>query len=149
MRKVGLTMKKNLSLSISLIGIVVIAGGILLLKNFENPNEFMLTLSYICIGVGCGVFGHGMGNFVTIKTIQNNPEIKKQMDIARKDERNIAISNRAKAKAYDLMTYSFGALLLIFTLMGVDLIPLLLLVFIYLFIQIYAIYYRMKFDKEM
>lgn len=142
-------MKKNLSLSISLIGIVVIAGGILLLKNFENPNEFMLTLSYICIGVGCGVFGHGMGNFVTIKTIQNNPEIKKQMDIARKDERNIAISNRAKAKAYDLMTYSFGALLLIFTLMGVDLIPLLLLVFIYLFIQIYAIYYRMKFDKEM
>lgn len=90
-----------------------------------------------------------MGNFVTIKTIQNNPEIKKQMDIVRKDERNIAISNRAKAKAYDLMTYSFGALLLIFTLMGVDLIPLLLLVFIYLLIQIYAVYYRIKFDKEM
>lgn len=35
------------------------------------------------------------------------------MDIVRKDERNIAISNRAKAKAYDLMTYTFGALLLI------------------------------------
>ena len=91
----------------------------------------------------------GMGNFVAIKTIQNNPETKKQMDIVRKDERNIAISNRAKAKAYDLMTYSFGALLLIFALMGVDLIPLLLLVIIYLLIQIYAIYYRVKFDKEM
>lgn len=47
------------------------------------------------------------------------------------------------------MTYSFGALLLIFTFMGVDLIPLLLLVFIYLLIQIYAVYYRIKFDKEM
>ena len=129
--------------------IVSIAGGILLIKTLENPNDFILTLSYICIGVGCGIFGHGMGNFVTIKTIQNNPEIKKQMDIVRKDERNIAISNRAKAKAYDLMTYSFGALLLIFTLMGVDLIPLLLLVFIYLLIQIYAVYYRIKFDKEM
>ena len=36
-----------------------------------------------------------------------------------------------------------------FTLMGVDLIPLLLLVFIYLLIQIYAVYYRIKYDKEM
>ncbi len=106
-------MKKNLSLIISFIGIVSIAGGLLLIKTLENPNESILTLSYICIGVGCGVFGHGMGNFVAIKTVQNNAEIKKQMDIVRKDERNIAISNRAKAKAYDLMTYSFGALLLI------------------------------------
>ncbi len=91
-------MKKNLSLIISFIGIVSIAGGILLIKTLENPNDFILTLSYICIGVGCGIFGHGMGNFVTIKTIQNNPEIKKQMDIVRKDERNIAISIVQKLK---------------------------------------------------
>lgn len=142
-------MKKNLSLIVSFIGIVSIASGILFIKTLENPNEFVLTLSYICIGVGCGIFGHGMGNFLTIKTVPNDPEIKKQMDIARKDERNIAISNRAKAKAYDLMTYSFGTLLLIFALMGVELIPLLLLVFIYLLIQVYALYYRVKFDKEM
>ena len=70
-------MKKNLSLIISFIGIVSIAGGILLIKTLENPNEFILTLSYICIGVGCGVFGHGMGNFVAIKTVQNNAEINK------------------------------------------------------------------------
>lgn len=69
-------MKKNLSLIISFIGIVSIAGGLLLIKTLENPNEFILTLSYICIGVGCGVFGHGMGNFVAIKTVQNNAEIK-------------------------------------------------------------------------
>lgn len=142
-------MKKNLSLIISFIGIILIAGGTLLIKTLENPSELMLTLSYICIGVGCGIFGHGMGNFMTIKAVQNNPEIKKQMDIIRKDERNVAISNRAKAKAYDLMTYSFGALLLVFALMGVDLVPLLLLVLIYLLIQIYAIYFRIKFDKEM
>ena len=53
-------MKKNLSLIISFIGIVSIAGGLLLIKTLENPNEFILTLSYICIGVGCGVLGHGM-----------------------------------------------------------------------------------------
>ena len=75
-------MKKNLSLIISFIGIVSIAGGLLLIKTLENPNEFILTLSYICIGVGCGVFGHGMGNFVAIKTVQkymvNNSSSRKR-----------------------------------------------------------------------
>lgn len=36
-------MKKNLSLIISFIGIVSIAGGLLLIKTLENPNEFILT----------------------------------------------------------------------------------------------------------
>lgn len=71
------------------------------------------------------------------------------MDILHKDERNIAISNRAKAKGYDLMTYAFGSLLLVFALMGVELIPLLLLVFTYLSDQLYALYHRIKFDEEM
>ena len=42
-------MKKNLSLIISFIGIVSIAGGLLLIKTLENPNEFILTLSYMII----------------------------------------------------------------------------------------------------
>lgn len=69
-------MKKNLSVLVATIGIASIVCGIFLIKTLENPNEFMLTLSYICIGVGCVIFGHGMGNFITIKTAQNNPEIK-------------------------------------------------------------------------
>lgn len=142
-------MKKNLSLIISFIGIVSISAGILMLGTLENPSKFIITLSYIFIGVGCGVFGHGMGNFVVAKAIQHNPEAEQQINIIRNDERNIAIANRAKAKAYDLMTYSFGALLLIFALMGIDLIPLLLIASAYLFIQAYAVYYRIKFDKEM
>lgn len=143
-------MKKRLSSTIIAIsGIALIVCGVVLIKTLENLNEYMLTLSYICIGVGCGVFGHGMRNFITIKTAHQNPEFQKQMDILRKDERNVAISNRAKSKGYDLMTYAFGALILVFALMGVDLIPLLLLVFTYLAVQLYALYHRIKFDKEM
>jgi 4-hydroxybenzoate polyprenyltransferase len=71
------------------------------------------------------------------------------MEIERKDERNIAISNRSKAKAYDLMIFVFGALMLSFALMGVDLVLILLLVFAYLFVVGYGIFYRIKYDKEM
>ncbi len=36
-----------------------------------------------------------------------------------------------------------------FALMGVDIVPILLLVFAYLFVHGCAIYYRLKYDKEM
>jgi hypothetical protein len=71
------------------------------------------------------------------------------MEIERKDERNVSISNRAKAKAYDLMIYVFGALLLSFALIGVDMVEILLLVFAYLFVAGYGVFYRIKYDKEM
>ena len=90
-----------------------------------------------------------MGNLISDKAIQNYPDIKRQIEIEEKDERNIAISSRAKAKAYDIMTFVFGALMVSFALMGVDMIPILLFVFTYLFIQGYAIYYHCKYEKEM
>ena len=109
----------------------------------------MQTLPYICVGVGCGVFGHGIGNIVGEKAIANSSEIKKQLDINKNDERNIAITNGAKAKAYDMMIYVFGALMISFALMEVDMVVILLLVFAYLFVVAYGIYYRYKYDKKM
>ena len=47
------------------------------------------------------------------------------------------------------MTFAFGALMITYAFMGVDMIVVLLLVFTYLFVQGYAIYYRCKYDKEM
>ena len=109
----------------------------------------MRALPYVCIGLGCGIFGHGMGEIINRRAIKNHPDVEKQMKIDRQDERNVAIGNRAKAKAYDMMIFVFGALMLAFVLMGVDLVAVLLLVFAYLFVVGYGIYYRCKFDKEM
>ena len=142
-------MKSRKNYFITFCGIAFVIGGICLISSVKTPNEWMLVLPYLCIGVGCGIFGHGMGNFIAEKTAKQNPEFQKQMEILQKDERNLMISNYAKAKGYDLMTYAFGALLLIFSFMRVALIPLLLLVFVYLLVQGYALYYRMKYDKEM
>ena len=85
----------------TVIGVVLLAAGLFLVKTLDNPRGFMLALPYVCIGIGCGVFGHGIGNVISSKATRNSPDIQKKLDIEQKDERNIIIANRAKAKAYD------------------------------------------------
>lgn len=139
--------KKNYVITV--MGIILLLCGFYLLKGVQSPNEFLIKLPYICIGLGCGIFGHGMGNLIANKAISKDPEVQRQIEIEKNDERNIAISSRAKSKAYDIMTFVFGALMVSFALMGVEIISILLLVFAYLFVQGCAIYYRLKYDKEM
>lgn len=143
-------MKKNASsYFITILGLSLLGIGLYLIKTIADPQGIMRALPYVCIGIGCGAFGQGMGNIISNKALKNSPHIQKQLEIDRNDERNIAIGNRAKAKAYDVMIYVFGALLFVFALMGIDMIAVLLLVFAYLFVVGYGIYYRVKYDKEM
>lgn len=134
---------------IAMIGLLLVAAGISLLKMNGDPQGIMLTLPYVCIGIGCGLFGHGMGKIISERAVRSNPEIQKQMEIEKNDERNIVIVNQAKGKAFDMMTFVYAALMLSFALMNIDMIAVLLLVFAYLFVHGAAIYYRFKIDKEM
>jgi len=131
------------------LGLILLGAGLLLVKTFTEPDGIMRALPYVCIGVGCGIFGQGMGNIISRRAMKNSPDLQRQMEIEKRDERNITIGNRAKAKAFDMMVFVFGALMLSFALMGVDLIAVLLLVSAYLFILFYGIYFRIKFDREM
>ncbi|WP_324823045.1 DUF6442 family protein [Sinanaerobacter sp. ZZT-01] len=143
-------MKKNAStylLTIS--GLLLLGIGLYLIKTLVDPQGILRALPYVCVGLGCGIFGHGMGELISLKAMKGHPDLEKQLKIDKNDERNIAIANRAKAKAYDMMLFVFGALMLSFALMEVDLTLILLLVFSYLFIAGYGIYYRIKYDKEM
>lgn len=143
-------MKKDLcDYLLTALGLILLLAGLYLVKTFTEPEGMMRALPYVCIGVGCGVFGQGMGNIISRKAMKNSPDLQRQMEINKKDERNIAIGNRAKAKAFDMMIFVFGALMLSFALMGVDLTAVLLLVFAYLFVLFYGVYYRMKYDREM
>ncbi|BCJ97492.1 DUF6442 family protein [Anaerocolumna chitinilytica] len=134
---------------ISVIGVILLGVGLYLTKSSIEPQGALFALPYVFIGIGCGIFGHGMGNIISNKVLNNSPEIKRQLEINVKDERNVAIANCAKAKAYDMMTFVFGALMISFAIMGVEMREVLLLVFAYLFVQGYAIYYRSKYDKVM
>lgn len=141
-------MKKKEYLTV-IFGMILLLCGFFLLKGVGNLNEFLICLPYVCIGLGCGIFGHGMGNMIANKAVSKNSEVQKQIEIEKNDERNIAISSLAKSKAFDIMTFVFGALMVSFALMGVEIAPILLLVFVYLFVEGSAIFYRLKYDKEM
>lgn len=134
---------------ITLLGLVMLGLGLYFIKSVVEPEGIMRTLPYILVGVGCGVFGSGMGTIIQKRSIKNHPEIAKQMEIDKNDERNIAVSNAAKAKAYDMMVFVFGSLMLSFALMEVDLIATLLLVGTYLFVIFYGIYHRVQLEKKM
>ena len=83
------------------------------------------------------------------RALRDCPEFCRQLEIVQKDERNIAIASRAKGKAYDMMTYAFGALIVSFAVMRVQMAAVWMLVLVYLFVHGYALYWRCRYEKEM
>ena len=118
-----------------ILGLLLLVVGLSLIKISNDPQGVIRALPYVCIGIGCGLFGHGMGNVISERAINSYPELKRQLDIEKNDERNVAIANRAKGKAFDMMTFVFGALMLSFALMEIDMVAVLLLVFAYLLVH--------------
>ena len=128
----------------------VAAGSLLLLAGVGtlhlNPGH---ALSYVLLGVGCGLLGQGIGQWVQQKVLRKYPDTAHALTVAAHDERNVAIANQSKARAFDLMTFVFGIVMLCFALMNVDWPVILLLVGAYLLVEGYAVYYRIKLEKEM
>lgn len=141
--------KHGLQTALGILGLALLALGLYLVKTTNATEGILLTLPYVFVGIGSGLFGQGMGGVIERRVLKKNPEILKQKEIEVNDERNQQISNRAKSKAYDVMVFVFGALMVAFALMGMDMVAVLLLVFAYLFVVGSAVYYRVKFEKEL
>ena len=122
---------------------LMIAGVVWLRAGVEN------VVPYLCIGVGAGIFGHGTGAWLQYRALKDAPEARRRIEIETNDERNVAMNNRAKAKAYDAMIYIFSALMLVFALMEIDFVAVLLLVVGYLAVCGIYVYYRVRYDREM
>ncbi|HEX2945675.1 MAG TPA: hypothetical protein VHT96_06945 [Clostridia bacterium] len=133
----------------SAIGLIILITGAVLSKLTRDAQGIMVTLPYVLMGIGAGIFGQNVGTAFNIQAIKKSPQLAKQREIDEKDERNIAIRDKAKAKAYDLMVMVFGALMLAFALMRVDLSVVLAFVTAYLFIVFSNIYFINKYSKEM
>lgn len=146
-------MKKNNNVVkdcfLTFLGIGLVLVGFLFHNKIVSTDKMIATIPYIFIGVVCGIFGHFMDNLIKYFSTKNNEELEKQIQIDKNDERNIIIAEKSKAKAYDLMIYLFASLLIIFSLMGVDKLVIIMIVAIYLSIQIYALYWRTKFERKM
>lgn len=124
----------------------MLAAGLVTVKMYALGTQ---TAPYLCIGLGCGVFGQGLGELLTRRSEKGHPELARQREIEENDERNIALRDKAQAKAYRIMLPVFGALFFAFGLMQVELRVILLLVAAYLYICGCSVYYSVKYRKEM
>ncbi len=140
-------MNKYLKYIILILGITLLVFGFYILKSSTDQTGIYGVLPYIFIGLGCVLFAQGIGEIISNKALSE--EHKKRIAIEKHDERNLFISNYAKAKAYSFMTYAYGALLISFAIMGMQLRYILLLAFTYLLVVGYEIYSRIKLEKEM
>ena len=139
--------KKHVAFAV--FGFVMMISGLVLAISLPDAQDIMLTLPYICVGVGAGIFGGNFGAAISNHLLKKHPNLAKQKEIDTKDERNIAISNKAKAKAFDLMLISYSALILAFALMRVDMYVILTFAATYLFVVFSMVYYINKYHKEM
>ncbi len=142
-------MKRAKNVWLSVLGFALIAAGIYLIRTVPDPQGILRALPFLLVGFGCGIFGHGLGELLAKKAAESDPETARRMEIDQTDERNVMIGNMAKAKGYDMMTYVFGALMVSFAVMGASWTVIIPMVIGYLFVHGYAIYFRVKFDKEM
>ena len=67
-----------------IIGLLLLAVSLYLIKTSNDPQGIMRTLPYVCIGIGCGLFGHGMGNVISERAINSYPELKKATGYCKK-----------------------------------------------------------------
>ena len=126
------------------VGVVLLIAGAFCMKTMN-----VQTFPYVCIGLGCGLFAHGVGGRIESRAVCSDPALARRMEIEKNDERNTAISNGSKAKAFDLALYVFSALMLAFCLMNVETAVILLLTAAYLVVTGYWIYCRIQMDKKM
>jgi len=133
----------------SVLGFLVMAAGFLLAIFLPGTDGFLRILPYICIGAGAGAFGGNFGNAVREHIIKKNPGIARKIEIETNDERNMAITGRAKAKAYEIMQVLLWVLTIVFALLQADLYVILSLVAVNLIVIFSMLYYIDKYNKEM
>lgn len=140
-------MNKPIRVILLAIGLALLIVGAVLMTmgHFEEVK----VLPGVMIGVGAGLFGHSLGALIQERTLQRHPEEARRFRIEQTDERNVAIGNEAKSRAFDVMGYVYAALMLTLVLIGADFTVILLLVAAYLIPYGVMIYELSRLHKEM
>ena len=117
----------------------------IILSQFVELNSH----SGILLGTGAGVIGASIAKLYSINLEKKNPDIVKKNEIELKDERNILIRQRAKAKSEDIIQWLIMVIAYLTILVNAPLWITLLTVGIFVLYNIIQIYYINKFNNEM
>lgn len=131
------------------VGFVLFVTGIVLVILFPESQGIMKTLPFICLGIGAGFCGSSLGGVISYRRMQKNPQLAKEKEISTKDERNIFISYKAKAMAYNLTLPIFGVLIMFLAVVQVETYITLVFTGACLLIIFLYIYFFTKYCKEM
>lgn len=138
---------KNMYLLGMILGLLLACAGIFL--GIKDTESIYKAITGIMMGIGSGICGGCLGIYINLIRLKRNPELALKNEIDIKDERNIMIRDRAKSKAFSLTQYGICALVLVFTLLKVDFIPILITIGVLLSGYVFMIYYMYKYSKEL
>ena len=117
----------------------------IILSQFVELNSH----SGILLGTGAGVIGASIAKLYSINLEKKNPDMIKENEIELKDERNVLIRQRAKAKSADITQWLIMIIAYLEIFVNAPLWIILLTVGIFVLYNIIQIYYINKFNKEM
>ena len=135
-------MKAKMGAVVAVMGAAVLALGLFLMSRMSAALPGVLT------GLGAGALGAGLSVVLTEALSRKYPDMAGKT-VEQQDERNVAINNRAKARAYDLMVYVFGALMVTFALMDASVTMILLLIGAYMIVVACRIGFAAHYNKTM
>ena len=127
------------------ISALIISIIMIILSQFVELN----SLSGILLGTGAGVFGANIAKLYFISLEKKNPDIIKENEIELKDERNVLILQKAKAKSADITQWLIMLVAYLEILVNAPLWITLVTIGIFVLYNIIQIYYVNKFNKEM
>jgi len=105
------------------LGVVTVIVGFTVFQQYE-----VKAVSGVLIGVGAGTAGLAVAQAATNSILARNPQLRHQLEIETKDERNVFINQTAKAKAFDFSIYVPLPVCLLAILMGASTKVILLIV---------------------
>ena len=135
--------KKSFYVILLILGIIMISVSLIF---HSDTYKNILGLS---LGIGAGLFGMSIAQLYNKHAVEKNPEIAKRTEIELNDERNIAIRDRAKAKAGDITHWLTIIISFLTILIDAPLWVTLAIVIFFLLYDILGIIFVCKYQKEM
>ena len=117
----------------------------LLLRALPIPN----SLGGMLMGVGSGLLAMGLANRLTLHWEEKDPAQMRRNEIEAKDERNVAIRNRAKAVSGEVLQWGVMAAAWLSIGLGAPLWVTLLAVGVFVLKSALELYLMLRYQREM
>ena len=129
-------------------GLILISAGAGLGALMEK-FEVLKLICYLAYGAGICLMMVGINRITGKRFEKKHPEMAMENEILRNDERNRMLSDMAKGKGFDLMTYVFLAQIIAFYFMKVSPAVLIVMAAAWIFMQVYVVVCHTKLSKKM